>query len=48
VSSRRSAPTLQERGGIRAGLRAATLLAGAAEGVVPRRFLAMLLPTFRN
>jgi hypothetical protein len=30
------------------GLRWATVLAGAAEGVVPRRFLAMLLPTFRN
>jgi len=29
------------------GLRAATLLAGAAEGVIPRRLLPVLLPVFR-
>jgi len=27
---------------------AATVLAGAAEGVIPRRFIALLLPVFRN
>jgi hypothetical protein len=29
-------------------LRAETVLAGAAEGVVPRPFLAMLLPVYRS
>ena len=27
---------------------AATVLAGAAEGVIPRRFIALLLPVFRD
>jgi hypothetical protein len=27
---------------------AATVLAGAAEGIIPRRFIALLLPLFRG
>jgi hypothetical protein len=42
--------TLESSGTHMAGLnlRAATLLAGAAEGVIPRRVLPMLLPVLPN